>query len=244
MTAGTPPEATLLPGLHLESTLLRANATAEDIDHLCDEAAALTMLGACVMPGWVRRAARRLGGKATVVSVAGFPLGSTTTSVKVAEACGAVDAGAAEVDMVMNVGALLSGDGLLVGADIESVAVACHSRGARLKVILELGYLTGDQKREACRLAVAAGTDFVKTSTGFGAGGATVEDVRLLRHLAPASVGQGMREEFRDLVAALAMLSAGADRIGTQRRRRHRPGGSETGRLAAMEQAGRRCSVE
>lgn len=215
MSANAAPGTVLVPGRHLESTLLRANATAEEIDRLCDEAAALSMLGVCVMPGWVRRAARRLDGRAMVVSVAGFPLGSTTTSVKVAEACGALDVGAAEVDMVMNVGALLSGDGRLVGADIESVAVACHARGARLKVILELGYLTEDQKREACTLAVAAGADFVKTSTGFGAGGATVDDVKLLRHLAPAAVGVKAAGGIRDLEAALVMLAAGADRIGT-----------------------------
>ncbi len=213
----TPGAATgvVIPGRHLESTLLRANATANEIDLLCDEAAALSMLGVCVMPGWVRRAVRRLEGRTMVVSVAGFPLGSTTTAVKVAEACGALDAGATEIDMVMNVGALLSGDGRLAGVDIESVAVACHSRGARLKVILELGYLSADQKREASALAVEAGADFVKTSTGFGAGGATVEDVRLLRSLAPASVGVKAAGGIRDLETALAMLAAGADRIGT-----------------------------
>jgi len=209
-------EVQLVPARHLESTLLKATATAEQIDALCDEAVALSMLGVCIMPGWVRRAARRLAGSGVmVVAVAGFPLGSTTTSTKVVEAAGAIDLGAAEVDMVLNVGALLSGDHRLVEADVAAVAVACHTRGARLKVILEMGYLSEEEKQAACRLAVSAGADFVKTSTGFGAGGATIEDVSLLRRLAPAGVGVKAAGGIRDLENATAMLRAGADRIGT-----------------------------
>jgi len=209
-------EGRIVAARHLESTLLRATATAEQIDALCDEAASLSILGVCVMPGYVRRAARRLAGSGVmVVSVAGFPLGSTTTSAKVAEAAGAIDLGAAEVDMVLNVGALLSGDNQLVEADVAAVALACHSRGARLKVILEMGYLSEEQKQAACRLTVSAGADFVKTSTGFGAGGATVEDVALLRRLAPEGVGVKAAGGIRDLESATAMLAAGADRIGT-----------------------------
>ncbi|MGI6208216.1 MAG: deoxyribose-phosphate aldolase [Anaerolineae bacterium] len=201
---------------YLEHTLLKADATAADIERLCAEALSLGLFAVCVAPYWVPDAVRALqGSEVKVVSVAGFPLGSATTATKVAEATACLSLGAAEVDMVINLGALLSGRDLAVRDDIAAMAVACHGRGAKLKVILETGCLTQDQKRRACALAAEAGADFVKTSTGFGPGGASVEDVALLRESVPTHVGVKAAGGIRDLQAALAMIAAGATRIGT-----------------------------
>jgi len=213
-TEGKP--ITLVPQRHLESTLLKADSTAHQIDLLCQEAVELRMLGVCVPPTWLPRAAGILAGtNVMLVSVVAFPLGHSLTATKVAEACHCLDQGAAEVDMVMNIGAMLSGEERLVAADIGAVAAACHAAGGRTKVILEMGYLRREQKVTACRLAVEAGADFVKTSTGFGPGGATTDDVALLRQTAPPTVGVKAAGGIRDLATAEAMLAAGADRIGT-----------------------------
>ncbi len=200
----------------LEHTLLRADATLAQIEALCSEAADLDLLAVCISPYWVERAVAVLSGTPVrVVTTCGFPLGSELTEVKAAQATAALDLGAAEVDMVMNVGALKSGMTDWVRADIEAVTTACHARGGTLKVILEMGYLTPDEKRLACTIAAESGADFVKTSTGFGAGGATIEDVALMRSLVPATVGVKAAGGIRDLDTALAMITAGADRIGT-----------------------------
>ena len=200
----------------IDHTLLKATATGADVDQLCQEALRLDFWSVCVAPFNVRRAAERLEGSAVkVCAVVGFPLGFDTGSIKLAEAVKAIEDGADEVDMVMNIGAFRSGDHDTVFNEVKNLAQFCHSRSKLLKVIIETCYLTDDEKVKAGRLAELAGADFVKTSTGLGTGGATVEDVRLLRrNLLPqtkikASGGIGTLEK------ALAMIAAGADRIGT-----------------------------
>ena len=200
----------------IDHTLLKATATTADIDRLCDEALRFDFWSVCVAPCNVRRARERTEGSSVkVCAVVGFPLGSDTGSIKLAEAVKAIEDGADEIDMVMNIGALKSGDDDLVFNEINSLAQFCHTRSRLLKVIIECCYLTDEEKVKAARLAELAGADFVKTSTGMGTGGATVEDVRLLRKaLLPrtrikAAGGVGTLEK------ALSMVAAGADRIGT-----------------------------
>ncbi|MGQ9553873.1 MAG: deoxyribose-phosphate aldolase [Anaerolineae bacterium] len=203
-------------GAYLEYTLLRPDATLAQIEALCREAADLGMLAVCVSPCWLGHASRILAATGVKLdTTCGFPLGSESTSVKVAQAVTAIGLGADEVDMVMNIGAFKSGLHDWVREDIAAVVAACHSRNTPLKVILETGYLNDIEKETACRLAVSAGADFVKTSTGFGPGGATVADVELLRRVAPGSVGVKAAGGIRDLKTALAMIRAGATRIGT-----------------------------
>ncbi|NPV08819.1 MAG: deoxyribose-phosphate aldolase [Anaerolineae bacterium] len=204
------------PRAHLEHTLLGANATIGEVERTCTEALSLSLFAVCVAPCWVADAVRILSGSdVKVVTVAGFPFGTATTATKVAEASESLSLRASEVDMVLNLGLFLSGREGRAAEDMEAVAEACHRAGGRLKVILETGYLTDEQKRRACALAVEAGADFVKTSTGFGPGGATVEDVALLRQSVPATVGVKAAGGIRDLKTALAMIAAGASRIGT-----------------------------
>lgn len=200
----------------IEHTLLRADATEDGIDALCGEAAELGMLAVCVAPVWVPRAVEVLRGSSVrVVTTCGFPLGSDLARAKAAQALAAIDAGAAEIDMVMDIGGLKSGLDERVRDDIAAVAAACHGRGSPLKVILEMGYLSETEKERACRLAAQAGADFVKTSTGFGPGGATVADVALMRRLVPPRMGVKAAGGIRDLATALAMIEAGASRVGT-----------------------------
>src|SRR5690606_28781329 len=162
----------------IDHTLLRPDATRADVEALCREAIAHGFAAVCVNPVWVPLARRLLSGAAPkVCTVVGFPLGASAADVKQYEARRAIFDGAQEVDMVLNVGALKSGDLHMVGRDIEAVVAACHEAGALCKVILETALLTDEEKVAACALAQAAGADFVKTSTGFGPGGATVEDV-------------------------------------------------------------------
>ena len=200
----------------IDHTLLKATATAADIDQLCEEALRFDFWSVCVAPFNVRRAAGRLeGSDVKVCAVVGFPLGFGAGSIKLAEAVRALDDGADEIDMVMNIGAFKSGDHDTVFNEIKGLAQFCHGRSKILKVIIECCYLTDDEKAKAAGLAELAGADFVKTSTGIGTGGATVEDVRLLRKsLLPqtkikAAGGIGTLEK------ALSMVAAGADRIGT-----------------------------
>jgi deoxyribose-phosphate aldolase len=197
----------------IDHTLLKPGATAVQIEELCAEASANGFRTVCVNPFRVRLAAELLrGAEPDVCSVAGFPLGASTTEVKVAESARAVRDGAAEIDMVMNIGALLSGDERVVGDDIAAVVRA--SEGRAVKVIIEAALLTDEQKVTACRLAVEAGASYVKTSTGFGPGGATSEDVRLMRETVGDAVGVKAAGGIRDARTALAMLEAGASRIG------------------------------
>ncbi len=213
MHALTPAELARL----IDHTLLKPDATADQIDRLCDECREYGFFAACVNPLWVSRCAQRLAGSTTrVVSVAGFPLGATASLIKAEEARTAVKEGAGEIDMVVNLAALLCGDGAAAVADIRTVvdAVKQVDERALVKVILETRALTDQQIILGCQCARSAGADFVKTSTGFHpAGGATVEHVRLLRqHAGPLRVKAA--GGIRDLPTALAMLAAGADRLG------------------------------
>jgi deoxyribose-phosphate aldolase len=199
----------------IDHTLLKPDATAADIDTLCREAAEWKFATVCVNPTWVARAAGRLRGSGVgVCSVVGFPLGATTPDVKQFEARRAIFDGASEVDMVINVGALKSGDVRLVTDDIRAVVGACAERGVTSKVILETALLTDPEKVTASTLAKAAGADFVKTSTGFGPGGATPADVALMRRAVGDEMGVKAAGGVRDLQQVQAMVAAGATRIG------------------------------
>jgi len=210
----------------IEHTLLKPEATSEQIDTLCDQALQYGFGSVCVNPVYVRRAAHRLDAgrsqdadvaRPNVVSVAGFPLGASTTRTKVDEARRALDDGAREIDMVVALGALIAGDVATVRKDIEEVARVVHeaAAGGILKVILETATLTTDQIVLGCRCCVEGEADFVKTSTGFHpAGGATVEHVRLLcRCASPLRVKAS--GGIRTAAGACAMLEAGAARLGT-----------------------------
>lgn len=200
----------------MDHTLLRPQATRAQIEQLAEEARQWCFGTICVNPGWVPLAAEKLRGSGVkVAAVVGFPLGATLTSVKRAEAQATIVAGAEEVDMVMNVGAMRSGDHESVENDIRGVVEVCHSGGAILKVILENAYLSNQEKAEACRIVQRAGADFVKTSTGFGPTGATAEDVRLMRETVGPEMGVKAAGGIRNLADAVAMLYAGATRLGT-----------------------------
>ena len=199
----------------IDHTLLKPDATADDIETLCREAREWKFATVCVNPTWVALAARRLQGSGVgVCSVVGFPLGATTPDVKQYEARRAIFDGATEIDMVLNVGALKSGDVRLVSEDIRAVVAACSDRQLVTKVILETALLTDEEKTTACTLAKAAGADFVKTSTGFGPGGATAADVALMRRVVGAEMGVKASGGVRDLQQMQAMVAAGATRIG------------------------------
>lgn len=207
----------------IDHTLLAPEATVEQIEALCDEAVQHTFAGVCVNPVHVRRGVDRLQGSVSrrsrpaVVSVAGFPLGAGTSAIKADEARGAIDDGATEVDMVVNLGALIGGDAIAVRRDIEAVAYAVHGAGPGLilKVILETGALTEEQIILGCRCAMEGEADFVKTSTGFHcSGGATVEHVRLLKRYG-SPLGVKASGGIRTASHAIAMIEAGATRIGT-----------------------------
>jgi deoxyribose-phosphate aldolase len=199
----------------IDHTLLRPEATQAQVEHLCDEALQFGFAAVCVNPAWVPAAVQRLRGSAVrVATVAGFPFGATSTAAKRAEAEAAILAGAQEVDMVMNVGALRSGDLARVESDVRALVEACHAGGAILKVILENAYLSDPQKVTACEIATRAGADFVKTSTGFGPHGATEADVRLMRRTVGPTLGVKAAGGIRTLSDALRMLQAGATRLG------------------------------
>ena len=166
-------------------------------------------------PAWVAHAARRLQGASTgVCSVVGFPLGATTADVKGYETRRAIYDGAREIDMVINIGALKSGDLRTVERDIEAVTATCRECGVLSKVIIEAAFLSDDEKITACTLAKAAGADYVKTSTGFGPGGATAADVALMRRVVGEEMGVKAAGGVRDLDALKAMVAAGATRVG------------------------------
>jgi deoxyribose-phosphate aldolase len=197
----------------IDHTLLKPNATQDEVGKLCREAKEYCFASVCVNPSYVALCARLLSGSGVkVCTVVGFPLGSTTPTVKAIEARDAIANGADEIDMVMNVGALKSGNDAMVLDDIRAVREA--TRGKVLKVILETGLLTNEEKVRACKLSKQAGADFVKTSTGFGAGGATVEDIRLMRETVGPTMGVKASGGVRDAKTAEAMIAAGATRIG------------------------------
>jgi deoxyribose-phosphate aldolase len=200
---------------YIDHTLLKPDATLAELDQLCAEALQHSFASVCVNGSHVRRCAEILrGSPVAVCSVIGFPLGAMASEVKAFEARRAIEDGACEIDMVMAVGALKSGAADFVRADIRGVAQTCHARGAKLKVILETCLLTDPEKVLACELAQAAGADFVKTSTGFAKGGATVDDVALMRRAVGPSMGVKASGGVRDAAQAKAMIEAGATRIG------------------------------
>ena len=199
----------------VDHTLLKPEATDEDIRKLCHEAAEYHFASVCVNPTWVRAASCNLRGTGIpVCTVIGFPLGATLADVKAYEARRAIFDGAREVDMVINVGALKSGDDCLVEHDIRSVVEVAHECDAICKVIIETALLTDDEKVRACLAAKKAGADFVKTSTGFAKGGATVADVALMRRTVGSELGVKASGGVKGLDDARKMVEAGATRIG------------------------------
>ncbi len=199
----------------VDHTLLKPEATDDDIRRLCEEAARYGFASVCVNPAWVRAASCNLRGTGVpVCTVIGFPLGATLADVKAYEARRVILDGAREVDMVINVGALKSGDDCAVEHDIRSVAEAAHEHGVLCKVIIETALLTDEEKVRACLAAKRAGADFVKTSTGFAKGGATVADVALMRRTVGADMGVKASGGVKGITDARAMVEAGATRIG------------------------------
>lgn len=200
----------------IDHTLLRPEAGAEDVRRLCTEAVEWGFAAVCVNPVWVTTAVAAVAGSPVrVASVCGFPLGANETEVKVEEARRAVGGGAREIDMVQRLGAACDGRWEVVAADIAAVADVVHAHGGELKVILECGLLDDVATRESARVAVAAGADWVKTSTGFLAGGATVADVELLVATVRGAARVKASGGIRSAADARAMLAAGAARLGT-----------------------------
>jgi deoxyribose-phosphate aldolase len=200
---------------YIDHTLLKPDATLKQVDQLCREAAEHRFASVCVNGLHVRRCAQLLSGTGVAVcTVVGFPLGAMAPEVKAYEARRAIEDGACEVDMVLSIGALKSGEDQFVQADIASVAEVTHALGAKLKVILETCLLTDDEKLRACRAAKAAGADFVKTSTGFSTGGATPADIALMRQAVGPVMGVKASGGVRDQKGAEALIAAGATRLG------------------------------
>ena len=199
----------------IDHTILKPEATVDDVRRVCEEAERYDFFSVCVNTHYVKFAAEELeGSDVKVCSIAGFPLGAMNAEAKAFEAAKAVQDGADEIDMVMNIGALKSGDSGHVLKDIEGVVKACGGR-AIVKVIIEAAILTDDEKRLACKLAVDGGASFVKTSTGFGPPGASVEDVRIMRESVGESFGVKASGGIRTAAFALELVEAGASRIGT-----------------------------
>ena len=198
----------------IDHTALKPDTTREQIEVLCKEAIEYDFASVCVNPCYVKLCGELLKDyRIKVCTVIGFPLGATTTAVKVAEAEEAVKNGATEVDMVINVGAIKSGDFDLAKSDVAAVVQAVKGK-ALVKVILETCLLTEDEKVRCCNICKEAGADFVKTSTGFSTGGATVEDIKLMRSIVKPSLGVKASGGIRDYKTAKAMVDAGASRIG------------------------------
>ncbi len=199
----------------IDHTILKPDSVRTDIERICREAVEYGFASVCANPCWVPVMARALAGSTVpVCSVIAFPFGATSTAAKVAESEIAIGEGARELDMVINIGALRSGDLALVRDDIGAVVSAAHARGASVKVILETALLTDDQIVECCRLAQQVNADFVKTSTGFASGGATVAVVELMRRTVGPDMGVKASGGIRTLEDFNRMVAAGASRIG------------------------------
>ena len=199
----------------IDHTILKPEFVRADIERICQEALQYRFASVCVNPCWVPLVARLLAGSPVAVcSVVAFPFGATSTAAKVAESEIAVAEGAGELDMVINIGALRSGDDALVLSDIAAVVSAAHRRNATVKVILETALLSESQIVAACHMAQQAGADFVKTSTGFASGGATVAVVELMRHTVGPDMGVKASGGIRTLEDFEKMVAAGASRIG------------------------------
>jgi deoxyribose-phosphate aldolase len=200
---------------YIDHTALKADTTYAQIEKLCAEAREYDFFSVCVNSYFVKKAVSLLNGSSVkVCTVVGFPLGASTMETKRFEAMRAVTEGAKEIDMVINVSAIKSQDWQYVLDDMSSLAQVTHQQGSLLKVILETCLLTEDEKRKACELAVKAGVDFVKTSTGFSTGGATIEDVKLMRSIV-GNLGVKASGGIRDAETARKMIEAGATRLGT-----------------------------
>jgi deoxyribose-phosphate aldolase len=200
---------------YIDHTLLKPEAIETQIVQLCEEAQRYSFMAVCVNPVWVQRCVYLLSGTETcVATVVGFPLGATTPEVKVYEAQRMVESGAREIDMVINIGALKGKDEALVQSDIAAVVRAAQAGGALTKVIIEAALLDDEEKKRACQLACLAGAEFVKTSTGFSSGGATAHDVALMRGVVGPKVGVKAAGGIRTYADTLALIAAGADRIG------------------------------
>lgn len=204
---------------YIDHTLLKAEATPQEIKTLCSEAAKYGFYSVCVNSAYVPLAQQTLsslpgGCEVKIAAVCGFPLGACTTAVKVFEADEACENGASEIDMVINIGLLKSGDLDGVFDDIKKVADKVHARNGILKVIIETCLLTDDEKKTACDIAVKATADFVKTSTGFSKDGATIADIALMKNAVQGKAFVKASGGIRDKKTALAMIQAGADRIG------------------------------
>lgn len=199
---------------YIDHTLLKQDSTREEIVQLCNEAAKHSFKAVCVNPYWVSEAARWLAEtEVQIATVIGFPLGATTTRTKVFETKEVIKHGATEIDMVLNVGALKSSQKTKVLEDIKEVVQAAMDK-AIVKVIIETGLLTEQEKELACQLVKQAGAQYVKTSTGFGPGGATVEDIAFMREIVGKNLGIKASGGIRDRQTAEAMIKAGATRIG------------------------------
>ncbi len=214
--APLPPPGPETLARYIDHTLLKPEATPEQIARLCADARTYGFAAVCVPPAYVALAADLVAGTPVrVATVAGFPLGNTSTTAKVYETLQALHDGAEEIDMVLAIGWLKAGRDDRVYQDIAAVVEAAHAAGAVVKVILETGLLTQEEIVRACRLAQAAGADFVKTSTGFGPRGASVEDVRLMRQVVGPHMGVKAAGGIRTYEQAMALLEAGANRLGT-----------------------------
>jgi len=199
----------------IDHTLLKPEATPAEVQRVCEEALRYHFASVCVNPGYVPLVAQALrGSEVKVCTVVGFPLGATSTAAKVCETQIAIAQGAQEIDMVLAIGLLKAGELRAVEADIAAVAAVCRAQGALLKVILETALLTDEEKVLACQLAVSAGAHYVKTSTGFSRGGATAADIALMRRTVGPHIGVKASGGVRTYADALAMLEAGASRIG------------------------------
>ena len=199
----------------IDHTLLKPEATIQEISQLCHEAILYNFASVCVNPTHVKLAAQLLmNSDVKVCTVIGFPLGATSTEAKVFETEQALRDGATEIDMVINIGALKGGDDQLVEQDIAAVVQSSHKGGALVKVIIETALLTDEEKVRACQLAKKARADFVKTSTGFSKGGATIEDVALMRRTVGPSMGVKAAGGVKTLADAQNMVAAGATRLG------------------------------
>lgn len=200
---------------YIDHTLLKPDATPEEIEKLCREAREYHFAAVCVNPPFVRQCAELLrGSNVGIATVVGFPLGAHTTATKVFETEQAIVDGATEIDMVINIGALKGGRNELVREDIRAVVEAAHRSGALVKVIIEAALLNDEEKERASRLSKEAGADFVKTSTGFGPGGATAHDVALMRRIVGPGLGIKAAGGVKNLEQAQEMIKAGATRIG------------------------------
>jgi deoxyribose-phosphate aldolase len=215
----------------IDHTLLKPEATASEIDRMCDEAIEYRFASVCVNPAWARRVAERLRGSDVVTCcVVGFPLGATMPQVKAMEARRAIRDGAREIDMVVNIGALKSGDYDMVERDIEGVADACREAGAVCKVIIEAALLEDTEKVIVSQIAKQARAHFVKTSTGFGPGGATVYDVALMREAVGPEMGVKASGGIRSAEDVKQLIAAGATRIGASAGIEIVTGGTASGR--------------